>query len=200
MAVLVVGAALEGSFSFAALTAVLVERLGPWAEPMVPIGLLAAGLSSAVTAPLAAALTARGLWGSTSGWNRTGWRYRLVWLGVLGVGVGFGVSGAQPVPVIVLAQALNGALLPLVAIFLLLAVNDRRRMGDRAVNGALANLLTTGVVAIALVLGLNGMAKAAARISGVEPLSEPRLLALATVVLAVLALPVGFGVWRARRP
>lgn len=200
MAVLVVGAALDGSFSFAALTAVLVERLGPWAEPLVPIGLLAAGLSSAVTAPLAAALTARGLWGQAPGWERKGWRYRVTWIGVLAVGVGFGVSGAQPIPVIVLAQALNGVLLPLVAIFLLIAVNDRRRMGDSAVNGLFANLLTTGVVGVALVLGLNGMAKAGARAAGVEPLSEPRLLLLAGIVLGVLAVPVAFGVWRARRP
>lgn len=206
MAVLVVGSALDGSFSFAALTAVLIERLGPWAKPMVPVGLLAAGLSSAVTAPLAAALTARGLWGGTespdgaSGWSRVGWRYRLVWLAVLGVGVGFGVSGVQPVPVIVLAQALNGVLLPLVAIFLLLAVNDRRTMGDKAVNGVVANVMATGVVAVALVLGLNGLVKAAVRALGAEPWSEARLLASAGAVLAILAVPVAVGVWRARRP
>jgi Mn2+/Fe2+ NRAMP family transporter len=201
MAVLVVGAALSGAFSFEALTAVLVARLGSWAAPMVPVGLLAAGLSSAVTAPLAAALTARGLFGAEGpGWERTGWRYRAVWLGVLAVGVGFGVGGAQPVPVIILAQALNGILLPVVAIFLLLAVNDRRQMGNRAVNGAFANLLTVAVVGVAMVLGLNGLAKAAARVLGRPPLDEQSLLLLAVVVLAILALPLARSVWRARQP
>ncbi|HBR83403.1 MAG TPA: hypothetical protein DD861_04285, partial [Erythrobacter sp.] len=55
-AVLVVGTALVGEFSFPALGDVLADRLGPWARTGVGIGLLAAGVSSAVTAPLAAAL------------------------------------------------------------------------------------------------------------------------------------------------
>lgn len=200
MGVLVVGATLEGEFGFAALTEVLVRRLGGWAAPLVPMGLLAAGLSSAVTAPLAAALTARGLFGDSPAWDRTGWRYRTVWLGVLAVGVAFGVSGARPVPVIILAQALNGILLPLVAVFLWLAVNDRRRMGNRALNGPLANLLTAVVVAVALVLGLNGLGKAAARVLGTDPLPERSLLLAAGVILALAAGPLFWALRRARRP
>jgi Mn2+/Fe2+ NRAMP family transporter len=202
MGVLVVGAALAGPFTFEALTEVLVERLGSWAGPLVPVGLLAAGLSSAVTAPLAAAITARGLFetGDQRSWDMRGWRYRAVWAGVLAVGVGFGVSGARPVPVILLAQALNGILLPVVAIFLFLAVNDRRRMGVRAMNGPLANLLTVAVVAVSVVLGLNGLGKAAARVLGGPPLGDERLLAVAAGVLVILAIPVGRAWFRARKP
>ncbi|MCZ6727865.1 MAG: Nramp family divalent metal transporter [Acidobacteria bacterium] len=202
MGVLVVGAALAGTFTFEALTEILVERLGSWAGPLVPIGLLAAGLSSAVTAPLAAAITARGLFekeGQRS-WDMRGWRYRSVWAGVLAVGVGFGVSGARPVPVILVAQALNGILLPVVAIFLFLAVNDRRQMGARALNGRLANLLTAGVVAVSVVLGLNGLGKAAARVLDVPPLADERLLAISAGLLVILAIPLGRALIRARKP
>ena len=65
MGVLVVGTAVDGPFSFAALSAVLTARLGPWAALLFAAGLAAAGLSSAVTAPLAAAITARGLFADT---------------------------------------------------------------------------------------------------------------------------------------
>ncbi|MCB1055582.1 MAG: divalent metal cation transporter, partial [Acidobacteria bacterium] len=144
MAVVVVGTAVVGEFSFEQLAAVLAERFGSSGRWLLAIGLFAAGLSSAITAPLAAALTARSLFAETddSGpWRLTGWRFRAVWGGVLLAGVVFGLSGLRPIPVIVLAQALNGLLLPLVAVFLLLAVNDRRLMRSEGLNGPFANLL-----------------------------------------------------------
>lgn len=201
MGVLVVGAALSGGFEFAALADVLAQRLGEWAGTLVALGLLAAGLTSAVTAPLAAAITARGLarGGDTADWDDRSWRFRAVWAGVLLTGVAFGLSGVRPVPVILLAQALNGLLLPIVAIFLLLAVNDRRRMGQ-AINGALGNVLTAAVVSVSVVLGLNGLGKAVTRVLGVEALAESELLGLGLVILALLTVPVCRGLLRARRP
>ena len=77
MGVLVVGTAVAPPFSFAALSAVLTARLGPWAAGLFAAGLAAAGLSSAVTAPLAAAITARGLFGDDGrGCRRRGSRAR----------------------------------------------------------------------------------------------------------------------------
>ncbi len=201
MAVVVVGAALEGTFSFTALSQVLVARLGAWAGPLLGCGLLAAGLSSAVTAPLAAALTARGLSGSAGdrSWGSRGWKYRAVWLGVLAFGVGFGVSGVRPVPVIVLAQALNGVLLPLVAAFLFVAVNDRRQLGEAAINGPVANVLTAAVVGVSLVLGLNGLGKAVVAAVGAEALPQRTLLLTAVALAAVAGVPIGRSILRARR-
>ncbi|HMB53664.1 MAG TPA: divalent metal cation transporter, partial [Thermoanaerobaculia bacterium] len=138
MGVLVVGTAVVGEFSFAALAAVLGERLGSWAGGLFAAGLAAAGLTSAVTAPLAASLTAAGLFGKDAAperWAPRSWRFRAVWAGVLATGLVFGLSGVRPVPVILVAQALNGVLLPWVAVFLLLAVNDRGLMGERLNGG-----------------------------------------------------------------
>lgn len=201
MAVLVVGAAVAGSFSYEALGTVLSDRLGGWARSFFGFGLFVAGLSSAVTAPLAAALTARGLFSrhaeddteddaADDSWGDRSWRYRAVWLAVLATGVGFGVAQVPPIPAIIAAQAFNGILLPVAALFLFFAVNDRRLMGEAALNGAFANLATAAVVAVTVVLGLLNLLKAAAGVLGDEPPREDRVLALALALTLVLAWPV----------
>ncbi len=203
MGVLVVGAAVDGPFGFAAVGEVLAERLGTWAGALFAWGLAAAGLSSAVTAPLAAAITARGLFGREGDdprWGERSWRYRAVWGGVLAVGLGFGLSGVQPIPAIVLAQAANGVLLPLAAVFLLLAVNDRRLMGERGLNGPISNTVMAAVVYITLVLGLSQLARAAAVVTGVPVPSEGWLLAGAALAGAALAVPLARRAARGRRP
>ena len=149
MAVLVTGTAIAGGFSFEALADVLRQRFGDAGRWGLALGLFAAGFSSAVTAPLAAAMTARSLLGDEADpgrWSPRSWRYRATWLGVLAAGLAFGVSGIRPVPAIIAAQALNGMMLPLIAAFLVLAVNDRQLLGER-VNGALGNLAALVVLA-----------------------------------------------------
>jgi Mn2+/Fe2+ NRAMP family transporter len=84
-----------------------------------------------------------------------------VWLGVLLFGVGFGIAGVQPIPVIILAQAFNGLLLPLAAVFLWLTMNDRSLLGDRGVNTLAQNLLMGVIVVACVALGLRGLAAAA---------------------------------------
>ncbi len=201
MAILVVGARLEPPFSFEALSQTLAAVLGGWASALFAVGLFAAGLSSAVTAPLASALTAQSLFSERADgwWGPRGAAYRSVWAGVLATGLAFGLSGVQPVPVIVLAQALNGVLLPGVAVFLLLAVNDRRLMGDDGLNGWLSNTLMTAVTYVALLLGCVALGRAAATAFGATT-PEPRSAVIVASVLALLvALPIGRLVRRRRR-
>lgn len=175
-AILVTGTALSGAFSFEAMGETLAERLGGWARTGFAIGLLAAGLSSAITAPLAAALTARGLFGDTEDphWQADGWRFRAVWGAVLLTGLGFGLADIKPAPAILAAQAFNGALLPLVALFLLAAMNDEQLLGEWA-NGPAANGFGLLVVGVATMLGLTAMARAAGTLFGFD-LPEPGLL------------------------
>lgn len=132
----------------------LEPLLGPWARYFFAAGLLAAGLTSAITAPLAAAYATAG----ALGWDRNlrDRRLRSVWMLVLGAGVLFAGLGVQPVPAILFAQVANGILLPAIAVFLLLAVNDRRWMGDR-VNSLPMNIAAGVVVLVALVLGLRAL-------------------------------------------
>jgi len=127
----------------------LEPLLGGWARAFFGAGLLAAGLSSAVTAPLAAAYAAAG----TLGWDPSirGGRPRAIWIGVLGIGAVFAAAGFRPVPLILFAQVANGLLLPAVALFLLVVVNDRERMG-RWANGRWMNV--AGIVVLLVALGL----------------------------------------------
>lgn len=191
MAVLVVGATLEGPFSFEALAQVLTERLGARGRILLGGGLFAAGLSSAVTAPLAAAITARSVFGGDRdhSWRDASWRFRSVWGGVLLVGLVLGLSGIRPVPAIVAAQALNGILLPVVSVFLLVTINDRRLMGAAA-NRAGSNLGMSLVTLVTLLLGTAGVLRAATAALG-RPAPGPfALLAATALVVGVVAIPV----------
>jgi Mn2+/Fe2+ NRAMP family transporter len=198
--ILVVGTAVAPPFGFEALGEVLETRLGGAARALFAAGLFAAGSSSAITAPLAAAVTARSLLAppGDARWTSRGWRFRAIWSAVLLVGVGFGLTDVRPIPAIVVAQALNGLLLPLVAVFLLWTVNDRALMGAR-VNGRSANAAFAAVVLVTLVLGLGRIGRAAASATGLPDPSDRALLAGAAVVALLLALPVGRELRRRRR-
>jgi Mn2+/Fe2+ NRAMP family transporter len=168
LGVLVAGSALGGGLEYDRLAAVLDGRLGGGAGASLAIGLFAAGFTSAVTAPFAAALTAKSLLGEKGDqrWSEQGWLFRTVWAGVLMTGVAFGVADVRPIPVIILAQAFNGLLLPLIAIFLWLTMNDARLLGTQGVNTRTQNLVTGIVVLVCVVLGLRGLAAAVAGAAG----------------------------------
>lgn len=195
MAVLVVGTAVGPPLTFDAVGRALRARMGGWAESLFAYGLLAAGLSSAITAPLAAAVTARGLLsprpgegGATrdAGGRERSWRFRLAWVLVLLVGAGFALADVTPIPAIILAQALNGVLLPFVAVFLLLVVNDVRLMGREGRNGPLSNAVMGVVVLTTVALGALNVWRAAVAVAGLRARSEALLLLLAGLVVVAV--------------
>jgi Mn2+/Fe2+ NRAMP family transporter len=200
MGVLVVGTTVTSPFTFDGLAASLADGIGSWAPVLFAIGLFSAGLSSAITAPLAAAITAQTLFGGADDprWARHGGAYRSVWLGVLLVGVILGLSGVRPVPAIVLAQALNGVVLPGVACFLLLAVNDRELMGGEGINGALSNGAMAIVVGVALLLGTVGVLRAGASAVGTSPPGPGAMLLSGGLVVILVGAPLASAVRRQR--
>jgi Mn2+/Fe2+ NRAMP family transporter len=199
MGILVVGTTVSGDFGFAALGAALSHQLGGWASVFFAAGLFAAGLSSAITAPLAAAITARGLFdGGTGRWSEGSGRYRAVWALVLATGVAFGIADVKPIPIIILAQALNGIVLPFVAVFLLLVVNDRGVMGDR-INGGVANALTGCVVAVTVALGVSRTASALATALGLGAVPEPVIWSVSAIATLAIAVPVAGRIRKMRR-
>jgi manganese transport protein len=140
--------------SASAMAAQLEPLLGVWAARTFSVGFAAAGLSSAITAPLAAAYALQDVRGK--GRNVRVPAARGVIVGTLVVGVLVTALGTRPVALILIAQVLNGLILPIVAFVLLLAMNDRRRLGNH-VNGWRANLAGTLVVLLCLALGVRGM-------------------------------------------
>jgi len=135
----------------------LEPLLGRWAGGFFALGLLAAGLSSAVTAPLAAAYATCGVMGWDTDLRSA--RARAVWVPVLLVGVVFSLLAVRPVPAIIFAQAANGLLLPIIAGFLLYVANDRGLLGRRA-NGVTSNLLGASMVLVAALLGFRSLWRA----------------------------------------
>jgi manganese transport protein len=136
----------------------LEPLLGGWASAFFALGFFAAGMTSSITAPLAAAYATAG----ALGWERDlrSPRFRIVWGGVLGIGTLMAVTGIRPIEAILFAQATNGLLLPAIAFFLLLAVNDRRWMGEWA-NRWYSNTIGAAVVLVALALGARAVLSAA---------------------------------------
>ncbi len=157
MAILVAGSGVTGDFSYESVGAALGRQLGAAGPLLFGIGLFAAGATSSITAPLAAAITAQSLLGRNQKW-RPGY-FRLVWAVVLGIGLIFGLLDVRPIPAIILAQAVNGVLLPLVTGFLLLAVNDRRLLPAAYTNGLWANVLLLSVFCVTCLLGLQNVWK-----------------------------------------
>ncbi len=161
MAIVATSAAAIGGGSAIASAADMAPQLQPllgsWARIFFAAGLMAAGLSSAITAPLAAAYATAG----ALGWSRDlrAGRVRAVWATVLLTGLAFSLSGVKPVPAIVFAQVANGVLLPAIAVFLLLAANDPDAMGAWR-NRMWMNVLAGLVVLVALGLGLWAVARA----------------------------------------
>lgn len=157
VAVLVTAAALPATLhvtSAADMARALEPFLGRWAGAFFACGLLAAGLSSAITAPLAAAYATCGVMGWETDLRSRSARW--VWVAVLAVGVVFSALAVRPIPAILFAQAANGLLLPIVAGFLLYAANDRSLLGSRA-NGWKSNLLGATMVLVAAALGLRSV-------------------------------------------
>ena len=72
---------------------------------------------------------------------------------MLVIGAGLSLAGIRPVEVILAAQFANGLLLPILAGFLLYAMNQRQLLGQY-VNGWFANSAGIAVALIAAGLGL----------------------------------------------
>lgn len=157
IAILIAGTNVTGEFSFENLAATLAKKTGAWAATLFGIGLFAAGLSSSITSPLAAAVTAQSLFDKKGNWSAKSLNFKLVWGIVLVFGLGFGIFGAKPIPAIILAQAVNGLLLPIVVVFLILAVNDVELLGKKYVNSLGLNIISLLIVSVVCYLGLRNL-------------------------------------------
>ncbi len=129
---------------------------GNAAKYFMGIGLFAAGVTSAVTAPLAAAYVAN----SCFGWKASlkDIRFKLVWMTILALGVVFMSFGIKPIEIIKFAQIANGILLPVIAIFLLWVVNRTAVMGKYK-NSRLQNVFGFLIIALAIILGVKSILK-----------------------------------------
>ncbi len=136
--------------SAADLALALKPLFGSYATWFIAIGLMAAGITSAITAPLAAAYVVKGCLGWKGGLKSL--KFKSVWILILLSGVVFSSLGLKPLQIIQFAQVANGLLLPIIAIFLFWAVNQSSLMG-KFVNSRIQNILGILIIAISIFLG-----------------------------------------------
>lgn len=105
----------------AQLAQALTPMFGSAATWCLALGLVAAGLSSAITAPLAAAYALAGVLNKPLDLKQP--VFRATWIFIVLCGVVLSSLGIRPVNVIWFAQVANGILLPLICLCLLLAMN-----------------------------------------------------------------------------
>jgi len=144
----------EETRSLSQLAGTLKPLLGNASELFMGIGFFAAGLSSAITAPLAAAFAVTEVLGLSA--QRRDTVFRWVWLSVLATGILFASLNLKPIQLILFAQVANGILLPIIATFIVWVSNDRTLLGVHT-NTTTQNILGVSVLAVTMLLGARGI-------------------------------------------
>jgi Mn2+/Fe2+ NRAMP family transporter len=149
----------------------LVPFLGKYAEALFAIGLLGASLLAAAVLPLATAYAVSETFGFERGVNfsfREAPIFQGIFTGMLALGALVAlIPGLPLIQLIIIAQVINGILLPILLIFILRLINDRRIMGQYT------NTLAKNIIAWATVVTLIGLTA----------------LMLASVVLPLFGVP-----------
>jgi NRAMP (natural resistance-associated macrophage protein)-like metal ion transporter len=132
----------------------LEPLFGSFAKYFLAMGLFAAGITSAITAPLAAAYVTSGCLGWES--NLKSVKFKGVWMTILVLGVVFSSVGFKSIEIIKFAQVANGLLLPIIAGFLLWVMNKSALLG-RYKNSKLQNVIGVIILLITIFLGAKGI-------------------------------------------
>lgn len=147
--------------------AVQVEPVfGRLAQVFMGVGFFAAGLSSALTAPLAAAFAVRGLFGwedadvttEGSGNNDRQKGFVLTWATIVLIGILVSQSDIKLVSIILFAQVSNAIVLPFIGVFLFQLANSKAVMGVHK-NKALSNVFGAFVLMVLLLLSTASVIK-----------------------------------------
>ena len=129
---------------------------GNFSKQLISFGLFAAGLTSAITAPLAAAYVTCGCLNWST--ELKSLRFRMVWFIVLIVGVICSSLNISSIEIIKFAQVANGILLPTITFFLILIANNNNVLG-KYVNNWKHNLVSCFILLITLILGVKSVIK-----------------------------------------
>jgi len=118
--------------------------------------LFSAGISSAITAPLAAAFALSGI----LNWNKdlNALSFKMTWMTILVIGVVVASLGYKPIAIIWFAQVANGILLPVISVFLLWIMNSQV-LGEYR-NNLWQNIAGAAVILIALMLSARSLLSA----------------------------------------
>ena len=127
---------------------------GNFAIYFLGIGLFASGITSSITAPLAAAYVAK----SCFGWQDSlkSRKFRAIWIIILIIGVLVSMVKINPIEIIKFAQFSNSLLLPIIAIILLWLINNKNIISNEY-SYRYQNIFGFLIVIISLILGTKGL-------------------------------------------
>lgn len=125
---------------------------------IISVGLFAAGFSSALASP-----TVSSFFKWEGGIKNT--KFKVIFGIVILIGVVTSAIGFEPLEVILIAQALNGIILPIIAILIFVIINKKGLLGKHK-NGPLMNVIGFLVVAVVSFLGTYSMIDAVSSFMG----------------------------------
>ena len=127
---------------------------GKFAIYFLGIGLFASGITSSITAPLAAAYVAK----SCFDWDDSlkSQKFRAIWIIILFIGVIVSMVELNPIEIIKFAQFSNSLLLPIIAIILLWLINNKSIISKRY-RYKFQNILGSIIVILSIILGAKGL-------------------------------------------
>jgi manganese transport protein len=134
----------------------LKPLFGSSAQLAMGVGLFAAGLSSSLTAPLAAGFALCGILGLDKDIQSNAFRF--ITLVVLACGMFISSSGIKPLEVIWMAQVANGLLLPILTVFLIMIMNSEHL--GRYKNNWKNNLMGGLILIVTLILSAKSLLSA----------------------------------------
>ncbi|MFL2600914.1 MAG: Nramp family divalent metal transporter [Flavobacteriaceae bacterium] len=127
----------------------LEPLFGKFAKYFLAIGLFSAGITSTITAPMAASYVVCACFGWTP--NLKSAHFRITWIFIILSGVLISALGLQLISVIEFAQIANGILLPIIVIILLWMMNKSSILGNFKYN-IFQNLIGSVIVIISFFL------------------------------------------------
>ena len=127
---------------------------GNFAIYFLGIGLFASGITSSITAPLAAAYVAK----SCFGWQDSlkSRKFRAIWIIILIIGVLVSMVKINPIEIKKFAQFSNSLLLPIIAIILLWLINNKNIISNEY-SYRYQNIFGFLIVIISIILGTKGL-------------------------------------------
>jgi len=149
--ILITGTMIHGDFNFKSISNIVQTGIGKWGSYAFATGLFAAGFTSSVTAPLAAAITSKTLAKNDQSDSKK--IYNITWIVVLTVGSLFSLLDYHPIIIIIVAQAINGLILPLVAISIFFLLHDKKIVPRQYRNNITQNILMIFIVVVTIFIG-----------------------------------------------
>ena len=133
------------SISSAADLALGIEPVyGSFSKFLMSLGLISAGLTSAITAPLAAAFVACGCFGWKS--NLKSFKFRSIWIIILIIGTIISSTGIKLIIIIQFAQVTNALLLPIIVFTLYYIMNNNK------IFGSYSNSLSQNIIGFLIII------------------------------------------------